>query len=102
MVGPILDRRFFTRQLRQLAGKEIAEALAGHIVIAPIAIDEIHRHIEGVVDIALEAEAVFEDEGQHAGAVGIGIAPNSERKVLKPLGLPSRKGELAKSAVAIG
>ena len=42
----------------------------------PVAIDEIHRHIERVVDIALEAEAVLEDEGQHAGARVVDIGPD--------------------------
>src|SRR3712207_8925020 len=35
-----------------------------------------HRNIEGVVDITLEAHALLENERQHAGAVGIGVAPN--------------------------
>src|SRR6185437_9035334 len=34
------------------------------------------RHIEHVIDIALEAEALLEHEGQHARAVGIDVGPD--------------------------
>ena len=67
-----------------------------------LAHDEIHRHVERPVDVALEAEAVLEGEGQHAGAVVSVSRQISERNERKPLGRPSVNGELAKSAVAIG
>ena len=76
MVGPVGERRRLARQRRQPAGHEIAEGLAAGVQIAAAAIDEIHRHVENVVDPALEAEAVLEREGQHAGAVRVGIGPD--------------------------
>ena len=45
-------------------------------MVDAVAIAEIHRHVEQVVDIALVAEAVLEDEIEHAGAIGIGIGPD--------------------------
>ena len=45
-------------------------------MIAVAALDEIHRHVERVVDIALEAHAGLERERQHAGAVVVGVAPD--------------------------
>ncbi len=47
-----------------------------HVVVAAVADDEIHRHVERPIDVFLEAEAVEEGEGQHAGAVRVGVAPD--------------------------
>ena len=68
MVGPIRQRRRLAGQRGQLSLQEIAEALAKRIDIGPVAIDEIHRHIERVVHPSFEPEAVLENEGQHPGA----------------------------------
>jgi hypothetical protein len=56
--------------------EEVAEAAAAGVDVAAVAVDEVHRHVEHVVDIALEAEAVLEHEVEHAGAVGIGVGPD--------------------------
>src|SRR5260221_9943776 len=40
------------------------------------AFDEIHWHVEGVVNISLETHAQLECPWQHAGAIGIGVAPD--------------------------
>ncbi len=109
--GKSVERWFFQSdivaslagQLLELAVEQVAERQPGDVVIGVAALDEIHRHVERPVDIALEAETVLEDERRHAGAVGDRCrARSSERHERKPFGLPSVKGELAKSAVAIG
>src|SRR5260370_1368437 len=56
MVGPIADSRDLVGQRRQPAGEEIAERLAAGIDVASVPVDKIHRDIEHIVDIALEAE----------------------------------------------
>ena len=72
-------------------------------MIAAVAIDEIHRHIEQPIDIALEAEAVLEE---HAAGCPSGHCRYRSRpgrgRTGSPFGLPSGNGELANSAVAIG
>ena len=69
MVGQVGQPRLFAGQLRQLAVEEVAEALAGDVDILAVAEDEVHRHVERIVAVALVAEAVLEHERQHAGAV---------------------------------
>ena len=64
------------RQRRQPAVEEIAKALAARVDVAAVAIDEVHRHVERIVDVALEAHAVLEHERQHAAAIGIGVGPD--------------------------
>ncbi len=76
VVLPILDGRLVARELRQLATHEGAEALARDIHILMVAHDEIHRHVERVLGVAVKAEVGLEDEREHAGAGGIGVKPN--------------------------
>ena len=76
MVRPVLHHGALARQLRQLARHELAEAFAGGVDEPAVANDEVHRHVERIVDIALETEALLEGEGQHAGAGLVGVAPH--------------------------
>src|SRR5579883_136582 len=76
MIAPIADRRPFARKTGETAREEIAEGLPGDIDIAAVAVDEVHGNVEHVIDIALEAEPGFEDEGQQPGAVGVGVRPD--------------------------
>ena len=71
-----LERRPLARQRRQPPDEKVAEGLAARVDIAAVAVDEVHRHVEHPVDIALEAHARLEDEGQRAAAVGIGVGPD--------------------------
>src|SRR3546814_12671540 len=66
VVGPVAHRGGVGGDLGQPAGHEVTEALAGDVDVGVVAVDEVHRHVEQVVDIAFEAEAVLEHEGQHA------------------------------------
>ena len=104
MVLPVAHGRPRVGQVvRRHALHELAEGEVRHVVVAAVAHDEIHRHVERPVDVGLEAEAVEEGEGQHAGAVADRCRARSRRgRRRKPFGLFSVKGELAKSAVAIG
>ena len=63
-------------EARQLAGEEVAEGLARDVMVDPVAVDEIHRNIEGVVDVTLESHAVLEDPWQHAGAGIVDVGPD--------------------------
>jgi hypothetical protein len=68
MVGTLAGQR------RQAAGEEVAEGLAGGVDVAAVAVDEVHRHVEQVVDIALEAHAGLETKGrmpQRSGSVSV-------------------------------
>ena len=63
-------------QRGELAGEKIAERSAGDVDVVAVAVDEVHRHVEGIVDIALEAHAGLEHERQHARAAAVGVAPH--------------------------
>src|SRR5215207_5870614 len=53
-----------------------AECRIGHVDIAAVADDEVHRHLERPVDVSLKTEAVIECERKPASAVRVGIAPD--------------------------
>ena len=91
VVGPIGQGRPRAGQRLETAGEEILEIGASDIAIILAALDEIHRHVEGIVDIALEAHAVLEDERQHAGAIVIGRAP--DRGALRQVAVQAPVGE---------
>ena len=77
MIRPVGQERPLARQGGQAAVEEVAEALAQGIDIGPVSIDEVHRHVERVIDPALEAEAFLEDEGQHPRAIRIEVTPDA-------------------------
>src|SRR3546814_5067936 len=62
VVRPVGHRRQRAGQHRELAAHEVAEALPAGIVIDAVAVAEVHRHVEQVVDVALVAEAVRSEE----------------------------------------
>src|SRR3546814_16369683 len=70
------EARLLARESGKLALQEIAEALPRGVDIFAVAEDEIHRHAQHIVDIAFIAETLFEHEGQHAGARGVGVGPD--------------------------
>ena len=76
MIGPIGHGGFDALQLRNAAVEEIAETFSRHVDIFAVAIDEIHRHRERVIDITLEPHAVFEHPWQHAGTRIVDIGPD--------------------------
>ena len=76
VVRPVGQSRPFARHLGQFTLQQRLEIGARDVVIGVAALHEIHRHFERVIDIALEPHAVLEREGQHAGAVGIGMQPD--------------------------
>ena len=76
MVFPILSRRLFARQSRQLAIQKITEIHAQRIDEFTIADDKIHRHIERIIDILFKAETLFKCKRQHAGAFRVRISPD--------------------------
>ena len=61
--------------------------MTGGVDIAIAALDEIHRHVERIIDPALEPHAGLEGPGQHAGAVGIGVEPDLRAEREKAVGL---------------
>ena len=79
--------RLLAGQRRQLAGEEIAEALARGVDVSAVAEHEVHRHVEHVVEVALVAEAVLEHERQHAGAVRVGVRPDVAAEAEEAVGL---------------
>ena len=92
MVCPIRHGRVLARQLSELAREQIPKARAAHVVIVLAAFDEIHRHIERVIDVALESHAVLECKGQHAGTGAISMAPDFRAHRQKTVRLPIGKG----------
>ena len=94
VIPPIALRRFLARKHRQVAIEKIAEAEARRVDISALAEDEIHRHVEHVVDPSLVAEAVFEHEGEHPGAVRIGIRPDMAAIGQVTVGLPFGEGRI--------
>src|SRR5688572_8694719 len=73
MIDPVAQPRLLAGKRRQPAVQEIAEALPGGVDILAVAEDEIHRHVERIVAIALVAEATLEHERKHSGAVRVGV-----------------------------
>src|SRR5215469_3428229 len=51
-----------------------------------VPVDKIHRHIEHIIDIALEAETLFKNKRQGAASVGIGVSPHEAALTEKPGG----------------
>ena len=98
MVGPIFERRPQTREGRELARQEVAKRGASNVDIAAVAIDEIHRHIERIIDVALEAHAGLERERQQPGAVGIGVAPHLGAVGLKAIGPAVGEGRVGEQS----
>ncbi len=80
MVGPVGDAGALSRQPGQLSVHQVAERLPGDIDIAVAALDEIHRHGQRVVDVALEPHPRLERPRQHPGAIAIRIAPDLRAK----------------------
>ena len=87
MVRPVRDGRALAGQRVELARHQIAERLAGDVDVFVAALDEIHRHVERVVDPALEAHARLERPRQHAGARVVGVAPDFRAEREKAVGL---------------
>ena len=94
MVGPVADKRQFSGKCGEAAGEKIAKRLPARVDIGAVAVDEIHRHIEHVVDIALEAEPVLENKRQGAAAVGIGVRPDKAAIAVEFGRLPLDKGRI--------
>ena len=94
MVGPVVDGGLLARQRVEPPCEKIPERSAGDVDIAVVAVDEVHGHVERVVHVTLKAHAVLEGERQHAGAVGIGVAPNFRAIGLKPIGLAFGEGRV--------
>src|SRR5207247_1788275 len=61
------------------------------------AFDEIHWHVEGVVNISLETHAQLECPWQHAGAIGIGVAPDFRAEREKAVGLAFGKWRIGEN-----
>ncbi len=94
MVVPVALCRQFAGENGELSGKEIAEGQARRVQIFPVAIDEIHRHIEHIVGIAFVAEAILEDERQHSGPRRIGIGPDVRPVAEEAVGLALGEGRI--------
>ena len=94
MIGPVGHGRFLARQYREIAFQEIAEAESGGIDIFAIPEDKIHRHVEHIFGIMFIAEAVFEHEWKHAGAVRIGVRPDMAAEALVAVGLALGEGRI--------
>ena len=77
VVGPIGQRRLLPRQSGQFALQEIAERLTQRVDVCAVAVDEIHRHVQNPIDIALKAHALLKRPRQHASAGRIQIAPDA-------------------------
>ena len=84
-------RRLFARKRRQLAVDEVAEALARGVDILAVAEDEVHRHVERIVAVALVTEALVEHEGKHSGPRRVGVFPDMASEALVAVGLAFRE-----------
>ena len=96
MIGPVAQRRNFARHRWQLTSKEIPERHAKCIDVLTIAVDEIHRNIESVLNPCFKAKPVFEDKGDHPGAVCIQIAPYPAAPGFMAISLTLKKGRIGK------
>ncbi len=84
------------------AGEEVAEGRSRDVEVGVAALDEIHRHVKGVVDVALVAHALLEGEGQHAGTGIVRVAPDLRAVAEEAVRLAVGEGRLAKRAEASG
>ena len=94
VVRPVGQGRALARQARKPALEQIAKRLPGHIDVLVAALDEVHRHVERIVDPALETHAGLERPGQHAAAVGIGVAPDFRAEREKAVWLSFGEGRV--------
>ncbi len=76
VVCPVRQGGPLAGKLRQRAAQEIAEVRTGDVVVGLAPLDEIHRHGQRVVDVALVTHAVLEDEREHAGARVVRVLPH--------------------------
>src|SRR3546814_4324622 len=76
MVDPVALARLFAGKRRKIALQEIPEGLAHRVDVPAVAVDEVHRHIERIIGIAIKAEPLLEHKGQHARPMGIGVGPD--------------------------
>ena len=86
-----VSRGFSPGSCGSLPSRKSRKLLAGDVDVLAVAVDEVHRHIERIVAVALVAEPVLEDEGQHAGAVGVGVFPDVAAEALVAVGLAFRE-----------
>ena len=96
MVVPVAISSAFRREARAVFHPENRGSLARRVDIFPVAENEIHRHIERVIGIALIAETVFKYERQHAGAVRIGIGPDMAAVRKEAVRLAFSEGRIGK------
>src|SRR3546814_15457906 len=97
MIEPVAARRRLPFKTAQFPDHEIAERLASHVDIAPVAIDKIHRHIERIIDILFKAEAAFKDERDHAGPRSVRIRPEMRAVGNKAVGLSFRERRIGEN-----
>ena len=60
----------------QAAIDKVAKRLARSVDVGTVAVDEIHRHVQGVLGVTLEPHAVLEHKGQCAATIVVGIGPH--------------------------
>src|SRR6266851_1314631 len=76
MISPVLDGGPFLAPsaLQILAERDPGRLRQVEVIMA--ADQEVHRYVERIVDVVLEAGVVAEDELKHAAAVRVRIAPD--------------------------
>src|SRR5215831_18038787 len=75
MIRPVAYTWDVIGKRRQLAGNEVSKREPTRIDVSSVPVDEVHRNIEHIVGVTLEAETRFKDKRQGAAAVRIGIGP---------------------------
>ena len=91
MIRPIAQRGRLPGQRWQVALQKIAETLPQSIDIAPVAVDEIHGHIQNVIRPGFKSEPRLKHPGQHAGARIIQPAPDARAPAFMPVRLALEK-----------
>ena len=81
---------------RQTAFHIITKRQPRDILINARPVDEIHRHVEHVIDPAFKAESIFKNKWQHATAIRIGVRPDLTTITQEPVRFAFNEGRRRK------
>ena len=76
VVAEVAQRGRTADDVLQAAGHVGAERLPGHVLVGAAALDEVHRHVQQPLDVALEAEPLLEHQRRHPGPGVVHVRPH--------------------------
>ena len=81
---PVVQRGVLAGEVRQFPLHEIPERLARDVVINPVSVHKVHRHVEDVLRVSIKPEPILEDPLNATGPVRVGVRPHVAAQGLLP------------------